>query len=68
MEMMFLTEAQCHALCDMGYFNTTIYGYMVEALEIAGFSREDIRKAIGGMRTALDEMTAAEAEEAFRTF
>lgn len=68
MEMMILTEAQRHALCDMGYFNTTIYGYMVEALEIAGFSREDIRKAIGGMRMALDETTAAEAEEAFRTF
>lgn len=66
--MMSLTEAQRHVLCDMGYFNTTIYGYMVEALEIAGFSREDIRKAIGGMRMALDEMTAAEAEEAFRTF
>lgn len=68
MEMMILTEAQRHAICDMGYFNTTIYGYMVEALEIAGFSREDIRKAIGGMRMALDETTAAEAEEVFRTF
>lgn len=68
MEMMILTEAQRLALCDMGYFNTTIYGYMVEALEIAGFNREDIRKAIGGMRMALDEMTAAEAEEAFRKF
>lgn len=68
MEMMILAEAQRLALCDMGYFNTTIYGYMVEALEIAGFNREDIRKAIGGMRTALDEMTAAEAEEAFRKF
>ena len=68
MKTMILTEAQCHALCDRGYFNTTIYGYMIEALEIAGFSREDIRKAIGGMRMALDEMTAAEAEEAFRAF
>lgn len=66
--MMILTEERCHALCDIGYFNTAIYGYMVEALKIAGFSREDIRKAIGGMRTALDEMTAAEAEEAFRKF
>ena len=68
MEIMILTEAQRLALCDMGYFNTTIFGYMVEALEIAGFNREDIRKAIGGMRTALNETTAAEVEEAFRTF
>lgn len=40
MEMMILTEAQCHALCDMGYFNTTIYGYMVEALVTHGKLRQ----------------------------
>lgn len=68
MELIILTDEQRHALCDMGYFNTVIYGYLIEAMKNADFTREQTVAAIRGLREALDVTTAAEAEEAYRNF
>lgn len=68
MELIILTDEQRHALCDMGYFNTVIYGYLIEAMKNADFTREQIMAVIIGLRNALDATTAAEAEEAYRNF
>lgn len=55
-----------YKLCDMGYYNDAMKGYLIEGMRIAGFSETDIRKAVLGMRKAMDEKTAEEAEEVYR--
>lgn len=61
-------ESERMQLMDMGYYNGCIKGYLIRALQIAEFDRDDIKKALNGMRWALDEMTAAEAAEEYRSF
>ena len=55
-----------YKLCDMGYYNDAMRGDMIEGMRIMGFSDVDIRKAVLGMRRAMDEKTAEEAEEVYR--
>lgn len=55
-------------LCDMGFLNDTIKGYLVNAMQRAGFSDDDIRKAYHGLHYAFDEKTAEEAAEIGRRF
>ena len=54
-----------YKLCDMGYYNDVMKGYMIVAMKNAGFSTSEIRKAILGMRAAMDEKTAEEAERVY---
>lgn len=55
-----------YKLCDMGYYNDAMKGYMIAGMRVMGFSDADIRKAVLGMRKAMDEKTAEEAEEVYR--
>lgn len=55
-----------YMLCDMGYYNDAMKGYMIAGMRIMGFSEADIRKAVLGMRKAMDEKTAEEAEKVYR--
>lgn len=48
--------------------NDAIYGYLILAMQGAGFSREDINKAITGMYYALDENNAEDAAQAYKDF
>lgn len=66
MELMLLSKAQRYELCDMGFFNTVIQGYLIKAMDNAGFTTEQIAAAMKGLHGALDTMTAAEAEETAR--
>jgi hypothetical protein len=53
-------------LCDMGYYNDAMRGYLIAGMRNAGFSESEIRKAVLGMRAAHDELTAEEAERVYR--
>lgn len=57
-----MTQEERLHVCDMGYYNGVIAGYMKRAMENAGFSPTDIQKAMTGLHYALDDLTAAEAE------
>ena len=54
-----------YKLCDMGYYNDAMKGYLITGMRKMGFSESEIRKAILGMRAALDEKTAIEAERVY---
>ena len=53
-------------ICDMGYYNDVMKGYLIAGMRIAGFTESEIGKAVRGMRTAMDEKTAEEAERVYR--
>ncbi len=52
-------------LCDMGYYNDAMKGYLIEGMRRMGFSESEIRKAVLGMRVAHDALTAEEAERVY---
>ena len=54
-----------YKLCDMGYYNDAMKGYLITGMRMMGFSESDIRKAVLGMRKAMDEKTAEEAEKVY---
>lgn len=54
-----------YKLCDMGYYNDVTKGYMMAGMRKMGFTESEIRRAILGMRAAMDEMTAEEAERVY---
>ena len=54
-----------YKLCDMGYYNDAMKGYMIAGMRSAGFTEAEIRKAVLGMRRAHDELTAEEAEKVY---
>lgn len=55
-------------IMDSGVYNDAIKGSLIEAMRNVDFSREDILKALNGLRWALDEMTASDAFENYRKF
>ena len=52
-------------LCDMGYYNDAMKGYLIAGMRRMGFSESEIRRAVLGMRSAHDELTAEEAEKIY---
>jgi hypothetical protein len=54
-----------YMLCDMGYYNDAMKGYMIAGMRVMGFSESEIRRAVLGMRRAMDEKTAEEAERVY---
>lgn len=55
-----------YKLCDMGYYNDAMKGYMIAGMRKMGFPEAEIRKAVLGMRAAHDELTAEEAERVYQ--
>lgn len=55
-----------YKLCDMGYYNDAMKGYMIAGMRKMGFAEAEIRKAVLGMRSAYDELTAEEAEKVYQ--
>jgi hypothetical protein len=54
-----------YKLCDMGYYNDVMKGYLIDGMRMMGFSESEIRKAVLGMRKAMGEKTAEEAERVY---
>lgn len=48
--------------------NNACYGYCVQAMENAGFSRKDIIHMVHHLHSAFDEMTVEEAEKKWVSF
>lgn len=63
-----LTEADRMYLCDAGYYNDVIKGYLIAAMKNTEFGREDIEKALNGLRWAFDEKAAADASRIYNKF
>ena len=63
-----LTDEERMFICDMGFYNSVIKGYLIEAMSQAELSRDEIIRAIGGLKWALDDMTAAEAVKVYQKF
>lgn len=59
-----LTKEQIDFLCDGGWYNNTIEGYIRLSAKSAGFKDEDIRKLVSGFKESLNwyDKEAAEAE------
>lgn len=55
-----------YKICDMGYYNDAMKGYMIAGMRTMGFSESEIRRAVLGMRKAHEEKTAVEAERIYR--
>lgn len=54
-----------NALCDMGYYNDAMKGYMIAGMRKMGFAESEIRRAVLGMRAAHGELTVEEAERVY---
>lgn len=54
-----------YKLCDMGYYNDAMKGYLIAGMRRMGFTEVEIRRAVLGMRSAHDELTAEEAEKVY---
>jgi hypothetical protein len=60
-----LTEEERMHICDMGFYNDVIRGYLIRAMENVGFEKKDISRALRGLHHAFDDMDATRAEELY---
>ena len=67
-KVMSLTQAQRYLLCDLGYYNDVIRGYLILALQDAGFGREEIEKSLGCLSGVFDDCSAQEARQVYQKF
>lgn len=58
-----LTEEERNFIFDSGYFNSALRGYMILAMQGAGFTKENIRKAVDELHYVLDTTSVKEAYE-----
>ena len=57
------SKEDLNSICDYGLYNSTIAGYLIEAMRIAGFKEKDIRKAFLGLSAAFDTVSAKEEKD-----
>ena len=60
-----LAEEDRMHICDMGFYNDVIRGYLIRAMENVGFEKKDISRALRGLHHAFDDMDATRAEELY---
>ena len=60
-----LTNEERMHICDMGFYNDVIRGYLIKAMENADFEKKEISRAIRGLHHALDDMDATRAEKLY---
>ena len=58
----FSEEERMH-ICDMGFYNDVIRGYLIKAMENTGFEKKEISRALRGLHHAFDDMDATRAEQ-----
>lgn len=63
-----LTEEQKAFLCDGGWYNNAIRGYLIAAAQYADFTEEQIKELLGGLRWAFSEKNKRDAEEISNNF
>lgn len=60
-----LTPDQIRYLCDGGWYNNTIKGYLIVAARNADFTEEQIDQLLCGLNWAFSEKNKAEAEQIY---
>ena len=60
-----LTNEERMHICDMGFYNDVIRGYLIKAMENAGFEKKEISRALRGLHHAFDDMDATRAEKLY---
>lgn len=60
-----LTQEQINFLCDSGFYNRAIKGYLIAAAENADLSDEQVKDLKNGLSTALDTYNKKNAEELY---
>ena len=60
-----LTEEERMHICDMGFYNDVIRGYLVKAMQEANFEDKEISRALRGLHHAFDDMNATRAEQLY---
>lgn len=58
-----LTQEQIDFICNGGWYNNAIKGYLIAAAKVADFTNEQTRALLDGLRWALSEKDKAEAEK-----
>ena len=59
-----LDEERMH-ICDMGFYNDVIRGYLIKAMQTAVFEEKEISRALRGLHWAFDDMDATRAEQIY---
>lgn len=67
-KVMSLTQEQRYLLCDLGYYNEVIRGYLILAMQDAGFEGAEIGKALSCLSGAFDDCSAREARQTYQKF
>lgn len=62
---MSLSKEQIAYLCDGGWYNNTIKGYLISAAKKADFSKEQIELLLNGVRFALSELDKNDADNVY---
>ena len=60
-----LTNEERMHICDMGFYNDVIRGYLIKVMENADFEKKEISRALRGLYRALDDMDATRAEDLY---
>lgn len=63
-----LTHEERMNICDMGFYNDVIKGYLIVAMRNKGFKTEEIMRALEGLNWAFDDTTADEAAAVYNNF
>ena len=63
-----LTEEQIDFLCNGGWYNSTIKGYLISAAKEAEFTEEQTKKLLQGLRYVLDTKEQKDADRIYREF
>lgn len=61
-----LTNEQISFLCDGGWYNSTIKGYLIRASKEADFTHEQTKDLLQGLRFALDFMNKEDADKTYK--
>lgn len=60
-----LSKRQIDFLCDGGWYNNAIHGYLIKAAEFADMNDEQINALLEGLDAALDSFDKQDAEKIY---
>lgn len=60
-----LTKEQIDFLCDGGWYNGTIKGYLIAAAREADFTDKQVNELLGGLRWAFSKKNKADADKIY---
>lgn len=66
--MQSLTPEQIDKLCNAGYYNNAIKGYLLAAAKESGLNAEQQQELLNNLRYCLDTLTKAEADQLYTTY